>query len=105
MAKIIIQSVIVALLVGLTVPFVWIVVTGETRATPVIEKSSSDNISETQHREWIAKNTKRTGFWEHLKSSAWYVTDAWKGYLEAAAIIFIFVLIANFAFLSYREKP
>ena len=105
MAKITVQSLIVALVIGLIAPFVWIVATGETRATPVIEKSFSDNMSEAQRQEWIAKNAKPTSFWGHVKSSIWYTTEAWKGYLEAAAVVFIFVFIANFAFLSYKEKP
>lgn len=105
MTKITVQSLIVALVVGLAAPFVWIVATGETETTPVIEKGILDEMSEAQREEWIAANAKRVGFWEHVGSSVSYIIGAWKGYLEAVTIIFAFVFIANFAYLSYREKP
>lgn len=99
-----IRSLVVAAVIALLAPALWFVITGETKRTPIIEKSLTDNMTEAQLNDWIEKNSKTVSFWEHVKGTLRFIADSWRGYLEASAVVFVILLVLNSAFLSGGKK-
>lgn len=100
------QSAIVALVLALAIPFLWIVITGETKTAPVMERSYFDKMSKTEIDAWIKRNSTKAGFWQHVKSTPAYLVEYWRGYAQAASVIFVVVFVGNFAYFKFRgRKP
>lgn len=95
-----IRSLVVAAVVAFLAPALWFVVTGETKRTPIVEKSVIDQMTDAQRREWIHKNSTPVSLWEHAKGTPHFIVGSWRGYLQASAVVFIVVLVINSAFLS-----
>ena len=94
------RSLVVAAVIALLAPALWFVITGETKRTPIIEKSFTDKMTDAQRREWIEKNSKPVSLWEHAKGTPRFIADSWRGYLEASSVVFVIVLVLNSAFVS-----
>ena len=101
-----IRSLVVAAVVAFLAPALWFVVTGETKRTPIVEKSVIDQMTDAQRQEWIHKNSTPVSLWEHAKGTPHFIVGSWRGYLQASAVVFIVVLVINSAFRSGgRNEP
>ena len=102
--KTLIHSALIAIVIALLFPALWVGVLGESSRTPVVEKSFFNGMSESQRQEWINNNSKPEGFIEHIFGLPQFITNHWRGYLEASVTIFILVFVlSNAAFLG-RSK-
>jgi hypothetical protein len=98
------RSVLVAAIVGFTLPALWFIVTGETRQTPAVEKGIFDRMTEAEIEEWKRANLRSVSFWEHVKATPRYVRLFWPEYLAESALVFMIVLVINGAFFTGRKN-
>jgi len=68
MKKNILQSLLVALIVALLFPALWVGFLGQTSRTPTIEKSFTDNMTIEEREKWFEANSKPIGLYEHIKT-------------------------------------
>lgn len=99
-----IRSIVVAAIIALLTPALWFVVTGETKRTPIIEKTFTDKMTEAQRQEWIERNSKPVSLWEHAKGIPQFIVDSWRGYLQVSAVVFLIVLLLHSAFLNGGKR-
>jgi len=101
-----IRSIVVAVVVGLLAPALWIVVTGETSRAPTVEKEFFEKMTDTERNKWMQNNAKPVTLWEHAKGVPQFIVDSWRGYLQASIAVFVVVFVLNSAFLSGgRREP
>ena len=102
-----IRSLLVALIVGLVFPAVWVAFTGDSYKTPIVEKRTMDQMSDSEREQWISNNSKKVGFFEHVTSLPGFISEHLVGYLQASFGIFIAVFLLNGAYLlgSVKNEP
>ena len=100
----ILQSLLVALIIALLFPALWVGFLGQTSRSPIIEKSFTDNMSAPEREEWIGKNSKPVGLLEHIKTLPRFITNHWRGYSQASVAIFIIIFGFNYSYLTIRVK-
>ena len=104
MKRNILQSLLVALVFALLFPALWVGFLGQTSRTPIIEKTFTDNMSIQEREEWFAANSKPTSFSEHVKTLPRFISNHWRGYLQASVTIFIIIFSFNYSYLNIRAR-
>ena len=104
MKKNILQSLLLALIVALLFPALWVGFLGQTSRTPTIEKSFTDNMSIEEREKWFEANSKPVGLYEHIKTLPRFISNHWRGYLQASVTIFIIIFSFNYSYLNIRAK-
>jgi len=94
-----------AFIIALLLPFAWMVLLGETNATPIVEKSHFENMSQEQISSWIKQNSTKAPFWEHTKSVGNAVISDIPSYLKSSFLVFVVVFSINWVLFNVRGKP
>lgn len=100
----ILQSLLVALVISLLFPALWFGVLGETSRSPVIEKTFTDNMSTEEYDKWFSENSKTVDFFEHIQNLPFFISNNWRGYLQASVAIFVIIFSFNYSYLVLRGK-
>jgi len=98
------QSALIAIIVSLLVPALWLASTGTTSRTHEIEEGYLETMSESDRAVWLHKNTYEVGFIERIKGLPNLISNVWVGYLQASLVIFIIIFTLNVAFLLGNNK-
>jgi len=104
MRKNVLQSLLVALIIALLFPALWVGFLGQTSRSPIIEKSFIDDMSIREREKWVDANSKPVSLLEHIKTLPRFITNHWRGYLQASVAIFIVIFSFNYSYLTIRVK-
>jgi len=101
------QSLLVAVLVSLILPALWLSTMGYTSRTPIVEKGFIESMTIEEQSKWEQENYKQVTFIEHIKGIPSFIKRSWAGYLQSSFLIFIVIFMFNFAFMfgGIRRKP
>jgi hypothetical protein len=101
------QSALVAVLISLILPAIWLSTMGYTSRTPIIEKGFIESMTIEEQSKWEKENYKQVTFVEHIKGIPSFIKRSWVGYLQSSFLVFVVVFMFNFAYMSgvIRKKP
>ena len=102
--KAIIQSLVIAAVIGLVFPIAWVAALGTTSTTPVMEKSHFDGWSQEKIQEWVQENSVQVSFSEHAISTVKGVLNEPTKYFEASIYIFILVFVINWLIIGRKRN-
>lgn len=101
------QSAAVALFIGLTFPFAWIVGTGDARVSDrhTIERSVAERMAPSEYEAFMSQYARPMTFGERINSAGYIIRQEWKGYLGVSATVALFVFIINGLVWKATKKP
>ena len=100
----IIQSFVIAVVIGFVFPIAWVSILGTTIRTPVIEKSYFDDWSQEKIQEWVNENSVQVSFPEHTISTIKSVANEPTQYIEASVYIFLLVFVINWLIIGKKKN-
>ena len=100
------QSFIVATIISLFIPAAWLLVTGTSTRTAIVEKGFLEQMAQEEKTEWLKKNTYEASFIERAISLPRIIRYNVVGYLQASLVIFVFIFTLNLVYLfNFKNNP